>query len=191
VSHWIHSLGGQCVPPTRPSAWSLRERRLSRAYTSLVQAQNDPSKAAVTFRPRRSAQVDHPRVVLRSSRRRPPGAQRAVGGSPAPSADLPALYAPAGQSRRRERTRVPLPVTLRAAQRQIRQLQRDLAAARADTAELRLRHARLSVRFYSLEAVRQGEAIPPPAQPWYRRFWLAIVGKDVRTGDWPAVERIP
>jgi hypothetical protein len=152
----------------------------------------------------------------------------------------------AGRPRRIERT-----AALRAAVLRIRTLQQEIArsererdAALADTAELRLRHARQTARLYLLEATRhpaeeeapdralatvlqshlarfsaierQNEALgqalallhgdlkrvtalapsdptgllpSAPSAPWYRRFWLAIIGKDARTGEWSASQR--
>lgn len=112
-----------------------------------------------------------------------------------------------------------LRVALRVATVQRRQLQqlvdegkrqRDLALA--DAAELRIRCARLSARLYTLEAQRRPPEVivvdppepvgpPPPAPtvavpgspraPWYRRFWFALIGKDVRAAEWSASPRLP
>ena len=97
------------------------------------------------------------------------------------------------------------PVALRAAWVQVRLLQhmveereRERDVALADTADLRLRHARLSARFYTLEAEWRAARSAPAAPaltiavvPWYRRFWLSLIGKEVRAAEWHTAQRAP
>lgn len=38
-------------------------------------------------------------------------------------------------------------------------------------------------------ATPQPVTVPAPPAPWYRRFWLALIGKDVRAAEWSASQQ--
>lgn len=205
------------------------------------------SAAALTVRRRQRCADGHARQIGRKAPSRPGkaaiGPSSSVGTLPPAGAEASSL-ALLRVGRRRQAALQAATLRIRHLQEAVAMRERERNAALADTAELRLRHARLTTRLYMLEAERhtaaaespvqtlaailqshldrfsgierQNEAlgqalvllrgdiaglahpalpdpaaVPPAATagPWYRRFWLALIGKDARTAEWSASQR--
>ncbi|MGI8916924.1 MAG: hypothetical protein ACR2JY_24660 [Chloroflexota bacterium] len=167
-----------------------------------METQQPISAAKFTSRRQRCA-ADHALVVARTApvpALRRPAPPLAPSGMPLSPTEAALACVSARILRRRWQ-----PVALRAAWVQVRllqhvveELERERDIALADTADLRLRHARPSARFYTLEAEWRAARSAPAAPaltisvvPWYRRFWLGLIGKEVRAAEWHAAPRAP
>lgn len=69
----------------------------------------------------------------------------------------------------------------------VEQLKRLQGAERHNQAlEQELVRLRATVGALTLLAAPQTVAVPASPRPWYRRFWFALIGNDVRAAEWSA-----
>jgi hypothetical protein len=55
--------------------------------------------------------------------------------------------------------------------------------------EQELVRLRATVGSLTLLAAPQSVAVAAPPRPWYRRFWFALIGKEVRAAEWGAPQQ--